>query len=192
MKHLKDMYLSTFTGKRFHPFNPSPDQIDIQDIAHWLSLLCFSGQCPQFYSVAEHSIYVATGLPNEFKLEGLLHDASEAYLADVPRPLKIGLPEYKIIETSVDAVIAEKFHMAFPAPSQVKAADRRLLRREVFTFFGAKRYFEDFGEKYCDDEPEHDFGISPETAENMFLDLYRDLTLATISDEAAAHPTQKD
>jgi len=91
IKALKDRYLSTFTGKKFFPFAPHPHQIDIRDIAHGLSLLCrFSGQCPYFFSVAEHSIYVADNL----KLEGLLHDASEAYLADLPRPVKIGLPEY--------------------------------------------------------------------------------------------------
>ena len=85
MKHLKESYLSTFSGKKFYPFNPSPEQIEIVDIAHGLSMVCrFSGQCPYFYSVAEHCIHVTNVLPPSLKLEGLLHDASEAYLADLP------------------------------------------------------------------------------------------------------------
>jgi 5'-deoxynucleotidase YfbR-like HD superfamily hydrolase len=110
VKPLKDRYLSTFTGNKFFPFAPHPHQIDIRDIAHGLSLLCrFSGQCPYFFSVAEHSIYVANNLPDNLKLEGLLHDASEAYLADLPRPVKVGLPEYNAIEAAVEEVIAQKF-----------------------------------------------------------------------------------
>jgi uncharacterized protein len=103
VKPLKDRYLSTFTGNKFFPFAPHPHQIDIRDIAHGLSLLCrFSGQCPYFFSVAEHSIYVANNLPDNLKLEGLLHDASEAYLGDLPRPVKVGLPEYNAIEAAVE------------------------------------------------------------------------------------------
>ena len=80
--------MSTYTGKKFFPFDPRPEQICIEDIAHGLSMLCrFSGQCPYFYSVAEHSIYVVHCLPDNLQLEGLLHDASEAYLADLPRPV---------------------------------------------------------------------------------------------------------
>src|SRR3984957_18331875 len=148
MGHLKDRYLSTYTGKKFFPYDPRPEQICIEDIAHGLSMLCrFAGQCRFFFSVAEHSIAVAHLLPANLKLEGLLHDASEAYLADLPRPVKVGLPEYNAIEAAVEEVIAQKFALAFPTPSQVKTADNALLRNEVFTFFGAERYFEDFGEE---------------------------------------------
>jgi hypothetical protein len=172
MRELKDRYLSTFTGKKFFPFAPHPEQIDILDIAHGLSLLCrFSGQCPYFFSVAEHCIYVANSLPTNLQLEGLLHDASEAYLADVPRPLKVGLPEYKTVELTVEAVIAEKFDLAFPTPLQDKDADDALLKNEVFTFFGAERYVEDFGEEYLS-RGEHLFGFEPKTAEKKFLHLY--------------------
>jgi uncharacterized protein len=78
-------------------------------------------------------------LPANLKLFGLLHDASEAYLADLPRPVKAGLPEYKAIETNVERVIAEKFELPFPMPPEVKAADQALLKDEVFSFFGAQR-----------------------------------------------------
>lgn len=177
MRSLKDRYLSTFTGKKFHPFDPKPDQICIEDIAHGLSLLCrFAGQCPNFFSVAEHCIYVANRLPNVLKLEGLLHDAAEAYLADIPRPLKVGLPEYYAVEARVEEVIAQKFDMAFPLPAEVKNADNDLLKNEILTFFGAQRYLEYFGEEFPTGVSEHLFGFDPRTAESRFLIFYRNLT----------------
>jgi hypothetical protein len=84
-------------------------------------------------------------------------------LADLPRPVKVGLPEYNAIEAAVEEVIAQKFDLAFPTPSQVKTADNALLRSEVFTFFGAERYFEDFGEEYVS------------RGEHLFSDLIRQL-----------------
>ncbi len=177
MRPLKDRYLSTFSGKKFFPFNPHPDQIDIVDIAHGLSLLCrFSGQCPTFFSVAEHSIYVADGLPDNLKLAGLLHDSSEAYLADLPRPVKVGIPEYKSLEKSVEAVIAQKFNLEFPTSASVMRADRAVLKHEIFTFFGAQRYLEDFGEEYQPGVSQHILGFPPKEAEEKFLDLYWSLT----------------
>jgi hypothetical protein len=178
MSHLKDRYLSTYTGKKFYPYDPRPEQICIEDIAHGLSMLCrFAGQCRFFFSVAEHSIAVAHLLPANLKLFGLLHDASEAYLADLPRPVKAGLPEYRAIETNVERVIAEKFELPFPMPPEVKAADQALLKDEVFSFFGAQRYFEDFDEEYSG-EGAAPFvrGLSPQIAESRFLYQYRSLS----------------
>ena len=172
MRTLPERYLSTYTGKKFFPFDPRPEQICIEDIAHGLSMLCrFSGQCPYFYSVAEHSIYLVHFLPDNLQLEGLLHDASEAYLADLPRPVKAGLPEYKAIEARVERVIAEKLGLPFPMAPEVKAADQALLKHEVFSFFGAERYFEDIGEEYTGAGVAL-AGMSPGYAERRFLDLY--------------------
>jgi hypothetical protein len=177
MSHLKDRYLSTYTGKKFYPYDPRPEQICIEDIAHGLSMLCrFAGQCRFFFSVAEHSIAVARLLPANLKLFGLLHDASEAYLADLPRPVKAGLPEYKAIEANVARVIAEKFELPFPMPPEVKAADQALLKDEVFSFFGTQRYFEDFGEEYSGEGAARLLGLSPQIAESRFLYLYRSLS----------------
>jgi hypothetical protein len=82
-------WIMTFTGKHFYPYSPIVEDIDIQDIAHALSQICrFGGHCSRFYSVAEHSILVSIRCPQELKLVGLLHDAAEAYLGDVPTPLK--------------------------------------------------------------------------------------------------------
>src|SRR5271156_4912831 len=80
-------WIQTFTGKKFYPFNPKPQDIDIRDIAHALSNICrFTGHTKRFYSVAEHSRNVAKLVPAHMKLQALLHDASEAYLCDIARP----------------------------------------------------------------------------------------------------------
>lgn len=82
-------WIQTYSGKAFDLWDPQPDQIDITDIAHALSLQCrFNGHCRQFYSVAQHSVLVARLLPEPLRLYGLLHDAAEAYIGDIVRPLK--------------------------------------------------------------------------------------------------------
>ena len=131
--------IQTYTGKHVDPFNLRPEQIDIQDIAHSLSLQCrFNGHCKEFYSVAEHSIRVSNILPAEFKLWGLLHDATEAYLGDIITPIKkelcvfgpLGDDSLKIIEEWAAKVIAQKFGLVWPMPEEVHHADRVLLATE--------------------------------------------------------------
>lgn len=82
-------WIQTFTGKKFPLDKPDPALIDIEGIAHALSLLCrFNGHCTRFCSVAEHSVHVAREIDLDLAMEGLLHDAAEAYLGDVHSPLK--------------------------------------------------------------------------------------------------------
>lgn len=91
-------YITTVTGKHFYPLNPDPRDIDIEDIAHALSLICrANGHFCRFYSVAQHCIAcageaAARGHSLEVILGCLLHDASEAYLCDVTRPVKKHIP----------------------------------------------------------------------------------------------------
>ncbi len=87
-----DGFLPTCTGRSVHILNPRPEEIDIEDVAHALSHACrFAGHVPAFYSVAQHSILVSELLDARTALWGLLHDASEAYLHDLTRPLKRAL-----------------------------------------------------------------------------------------------------
>ena len=101
----QDDYLRTFTGKRFHMLGDDPDEIDIMDIAHALSHVNrFTGHTTHPYSVAAHSIFVADivdhlyGFNPERMLAALMHDASEAYLADIASPIKHLLPDYQALE----------------------------------------------------------------------------------------------
>lgn len=108
-------YILTFTGKRFDPVEPDDSLIDATDIAHALSMLCrANGHFPIFYSVAQHSIAcaqeaIARNLPREIILGCLLHDASEAYLSDVTRPVKKELPYYLEVEDRLQNIIWKHF-----------------------------------------------------------------------------------
>lgn len=94
----KGDYILTFTGRHFWPLDPRSEEVDIRDIAHSLALQCrFTGHTREFYSVAEHSVRVSLELPQEYALLGLLHDASETYLTDLPKPLK-RCPEFSEYE----------------------------------------------------------------------------------------------
>src|SRR5687768_10005799 len=101
-------WLGTNAGNVIDLIDPKPDQITIEDIAAGLSKVCrFNGQIKDWYCVAEHSAHVAELVPNQLKLIALLHDASEAYLCDVPTPLKRALGDvYSDIEARVTAAIA--------------------------------------------------------------------------------------
>lgn len=108
------------------------DMICIEDIAHALSYQCrFGGHLPKFYSVAQHSLNCSYLMDNkELKLAALLHDASEAYLLDIPRPIKQGLSNYKEIEDGLMKLIAEKFGFEYPLHSEVKKIDELMLQLE--------------------------------------------------------------
>jgi hypothetical protein len=110
--------------------------------------------------------------------KGLLHDASEAYLADLPKPVKMGLPDCNLLETQVETVIAEKFDLALPTPPEIKSADLAMLKHEIFSFFGPARYFEDFQEERPTGKTERFLGFEPKVAESKFLELYSSLAMA--------------
>lgn len=110
-------WISTHTGKQFDPLNPQTPDIVIEDIAHALGNMCrFAGHTKEFYSVAQHSVLVSQILEEQghdltTQLRGLLHDATEAYMVDIPRPLKIQsfMAEYRVAEDRLEAAIAERF-----------------------------------------------------------------------------------
>jgi hypothetical protein len=124
-------WMQTYTGRAFFPMDPDPDDIDPDDIAHALSLLCrYNGHVDRFYSVAEHCVLVSRAVPAEDALWGLLHDATEAYVGDMIRPLKRSMPEYRAAEDRVMAAIATRFGLTGEMPASVKNADNRILLTE--------------------------------------------------------------
>jgi hypothetical protein len=118
------------SGAWFDFCAPAASDFTIDDIAHGLANICrYSGQCSRFYSVAEHSILVSETAVG-FEFEALLHDAAEAFLGDITRPLKQMLPEYKRIEATVERAILDRFGIIGSLPPQVKKADLRVLAAE--------------------------------------------------------------
>jgi hypothetical protein len=105
-------WIQTFTGKQFFPLEPDIELIDLMDIAHALSLQCrFAGHCRHFYSVGQHSLIVASLAPPEYILEALLHDAAEAYLGDISRPVKAFMRDYRFAEFRLRLAIEERFSL---------------------------------------------------------------------------------
>jgi hypothetical protein len=124
-------WIQVASGRQFWPMDPRPTEVFIDDIAHALSLLCrFGGHCLRFYSVAEHSVLLSRHVSAPHKLWALLHDASEAYLVDVPRPLKPFLIGYEAAEGKIMRAIAVRFNLHLGLPAEVKALDRAILTDE--------------------------------------------------------------
>jgi uncharacterized protein len=122
-------FIITFSKQKFSPLQAKAEEIDIIDIAHALSLLCrANGHIRHFYSVAQHSLNCsleakARGLSEEIQLACLLHDASEAYISDITRPVKRSLPQYLEFEEVLQSQIFDKFKLA-----QLKAEDHVLVK----------------------------------------------------------------
>lgn len=121
--------ITTFTGIRFNPLHAKPDNIRIEDIAHSLPLICRgNGQVKSFFSVAQHCINCANeaeglGYSKRVQLACLLHDAAECYLSDVPRPLKISMPQYHDYEGRLLSMIYKKF-----LGSDITSGENKLVR----------------------------------------------------------------
>jgi len=164
--------IKTYSGVWFDALNIDPDLIRLEDIAHALSNLCrYTGHCREFYSVAEHSFWVSTQVPEDYRLAGLMHDASEAYLNDIAKPLKDSplYVEYRELEEQLQAAIYSKFRIPFlTVPKPVKLADRRLYETEARDLMGS-----DFtGIRGLDlTDPSDPYG-----AKTLFLQRYRQLT----------------
>ena len=175
-------WLQTYTGKVFDPINTTEDMIDIVDIAHALSMQCrYSGHTKKFYSVAEHSIIVSRNVHVQNAVAALLHDASEAYLVDIPKPLKPLIPEYSIIEDNLMRIISRKFGFIYPLHKEIKEIDRRMLLTERAQLMTKPTKSWDEG-MYGMDTIENlrpiDWKISAldhNAAESMFLMLAREL-----------------
>ena len=173
-------YILTYTKTEFYPLEPKIEDINITDISHALSLLCrANGHFKHFYSVGLHSINcayeaMARGYSNNVILGCLLHDGSEAYLADITRPVKKHLHKYLEIEDVLQNKIFEKW---IPTLSDEE-------RKQVFQIDDAILYYEFttlFGEKIFDyvpelkSQPRFDY-IEFSKIEKEFVELFDKLT----------------
>lgn len=175
-------WIETFTGKRISPLTPHADAICIEDIARSLSYQCrFNGHCQKFYSVAEHSVhcarYAKTLSQNpKVPLFALLHDASEAYLCDIPRPIKTEFPHYLEWEERLAEIVFAKFAGRVPSREEAKLvvnADNTLLATEAAFLTVSK------GATWeLPDKPLQKWNIdcwNSETAEQQFLANFNEL-----------------
>ncbi len=184
-------WIETFTGKRLWPLDPDPDAICIADIAHGLAgRFRFAGQSREWYTVAQHCVEVSRRVPAEDALWGLLHDAAEAYLPDITRPVKDAfyveldrdetghevqheIVSFGFIEDQLLDAVAARFGMRPPMPACVHTADDRELARERRDLFPRDRPAWD---GLPDPYPEPLVPVSPSEAEAMFLNRFKDLT----------------
>lgn len=134
-------WILTRSGRKFDLARPNADMVDTTDIAHSLSMQCrFNGHTSMFYSVAQHCYLVADLVPAEHQLAALLHDATEAYVGDLVRPLKEGMRDfanshgdeclYDLTERRVWIAICQRFDLDPILPECVKRADLIALATE--------------------------------------------------------------
>lgn len=171
--------LHTYTGLCINILNPQLESIQIEDIAHALSMQCrFGGRLEKFYSVGQHSVEVSKICDEKDALWGLLHDASEAYLSDIPRPLKYipAMKGYLELESFFMSKIVEKFNLpSIEMPLSVKKADDIMLLTEKANFLPNVEIWNN-----CDPTiKELDLylkPLSPEDAKELFLNRFYELT----------------
>jgi hypothetical protein len=171
----KGDWMQTWGGGRYWPLDPQPDDMNIADISAALGNLCrFGGHTKRFYSVAEHCILISQAVPKEFALWGLLHDASEAYLGDMVKPLKDGSPEYKALEDKTMRAVVTKFNLSpNTMPEEIKKADMAILKNEQMAMMHPCPY-----DWWCiGEEPLKVVihGWSPSTAALKFLYRFNDI-----------------
>ena len=173
-------WIQTVSGRKFPLLDIEPDVILIDDIAHALSMLCrFNGQCERFYSVAEHSVHVSYEIEPDLAMVGLMHDAAEAYLGDVPSPLKRELRDFKGIEDNLLRAIGVKFGFALPEEGteegdELKRADKQLLIDEKAAIMAPQPEPWPPGALPVKD-PNRIEGWPPEIAKAKFLERFHEL-----------------
>ncbi|KAA0573466.1 phosphohydrolase [Azospirillum sp. Sh1] len=170
-------FVTTVSGRRFFPLDPRVEDICINDIAHSLARQCrYNGHVRAgHYSVAEHSVLCSLVVDEEIALQALLHDAAEAYIGDLVRPMKV-LPELRAvwtpIEEGVERVISERFGLPFPWHPDVKRADNAVLAREILEIRPATPWAHECAELPADVEVT---GWQPGYAEWKFLKRFNEL-----------------
>ena len=166
--------ISIIGGDFFDILSPETSEYSIETIASALSMICrYTGHVDKFYSVAEHCVHVSYAITEKYALEGLLHDASEAFVGDVSSPLKKLLPNYKKIEENIQKDICSRFGLIYPLPEDVHKADKQLYWSERKMIAPAKDTLW-HGEFRSSRKVEPE-GWSPSKAKRKFLNRYNEL-----------------
>lgn len=161
-------------GTYFDLLDPEGSEFTIADVARGLSNTCrFAGQTHRFYSVAEHAVHVSRIVPPEDAYAGLMHDAAEAFIGDVSKPLKDLLPEYREIERRVEAAVFARFAVPAVMSASVKAADLRMLAAEQRQIMRNQDEWGTTGGH--EPAPVEVLGLMPDAAMALFLARYAEL-----------------
>lgn len=132
-------HITTYSGLEYNILEPKLETVNIYDIAHALANSCrYNGHCNQFYSIAEHCVHVSYQVPEKDALAGLLHDASEAYVGDMVKPLKKFMNYFKEIEDKNVNIIYHRFGLEPKEPDSVKEADYKMLLTEQRQLFNKR------------------------------------------------------
>lgn len=124
--------VQVYSGRFVWPLDLRPEDITLEDIAHSLAFQCrYNGHTRRYYSVAEHSVLMSCLVPEEHRQWALMHDASEAYLSDIPRPIKKNLQFVYSLEKQMEEAIAAKFGLPYPMPEAIREYDNRMLAAEA-------------------------------------------------------------
>jgi len=175
----KGTFISTYSGEKFWPIDAREEEVNIKDIAHALSLLCRgNGHVKHFYSVGQHSIYCAKeaglrGYSVKVQLACLLHDASEAYISDITRPVKKLLDVYLEMEEKLQSLINKVYDihdLTNEENSQVKQIDDAILRYELSDLLDTH----DYNTLELVGEYDFSFRMMDET-EQEFIELFNTL-----------------
>lgn len=165
----------TVSGSYFNFVDVKPNIIVIDTIAKALSNLCrFNGQIEKFYSVAQHSVICSHIVQEEFAMQALFHDAAEAYIGDITKPLKALLPDYQEIEKRVETDIFAKLGIEWPIHPSVKYADLVMLATERRDLFNPDEYEWVILKGIVPAEPTI-FPLLPDQAYKLFMDRYLEL-----------------
>ncbi len=125
-------YILLASGHKFNYLTPEANEFTIEDVATGLSNVCrFGGQLGRFYSVAQHAYYVSYAIDQAYALDGLCHDNVEAFLMDIPTPLKVLLPDYKALEATHEAEMFKRLGLQYPMHPSVRKADLEVFGAEV-------------------------------------------------------------
>lgn len=173
------VWIRTASGRRFSLSNLRAEDVSIRDIAHHLANLCrWTGATRRFHSVAQHSLAVSFRVPPELALEGLLHDAAEAYVGDLSRPLRRLLPDFAAIERDVRRAVAHAFGLPIETTEEVAAADDEELSLEAVWLMGADPT--DLGLPWPIEPGRRIRVMPPDEAEASFLARFATLIPATV------------
>jgi hypothetical protein len=165
-EEIEKRWMETLSGIRFYPLEAEVDKFSIKDIAHALSNICrWGGHTCYHFSVAQHAHIMSHLVSKENAMEALMHDATEAYLGDIPTPIKRLFPEYLDIEDKLAKKLAVKYKYTYPYPAQVYKYDTVMKKIEHDVLLLRKE------SPYCIKIER----LSQEEAERLFLTRYNEL-----------------